>query len=131
MLRDTLDSDPTQRSCCIRCRAREKCCLLQNQETRPFPAWFHARHTQAQPSREQTTMFLSFFVTPVKFTFEIDGVIYSRTQIPLRLAWAVTVRKSQELTLGKVYLGLGGREYATSLTFVALSRVDDILLMEK
>lgn len=62
-------------------------------------------------------------ITPLKTTFEIDGKIMSRTQFPLRLAWAVTVHKSQGLTLGRIKLGLGKREFATGLTFVALSRV--------
>jgi hypothetical protein len=56
---------------------------------------------------------------PVKSMFEIGGAVYSRTQIPLRLAWAVTTHKSQRLTLGKVCLGLSSREFATGLTFVA------------
>src|SRR6266852_5431400 len=47
----------------------------------------------------------------------------SRTQVSLRLAWAVTVHKSQGLILPKIRLGLGKREFSTGLTFVALSRV--------
>jgi hypothetical protein len=37
--------------------------------------------------------------------------------------WAVTVHKSQGLTLERIRLGLGKREFSTGLTFVALSRV--------
>jgi ATP-dependent exoDNAse (exonuclease V) alpha subunit len=50
----------------------------------------------------------------------------SRIQIPLRLAWAVTVHKSQGLTLLKVKLGPRKRKFASSLTFVCLSRVKTI-----
>ena len=62
-------------------------------------------------------------ITPLKTTLEINGKFMSRTQIPLRLAWAVTVHKSQGLTLSRIKLGLGKREFSTGLTFVALSRV--------
>jgi len=62
-------------------------------------------------------------ITPLKTTFEINGKFMSRTQIPLRLAWAVTVHKSQGLTLSRIKVGLGKREFSTGLTFVALSRV--------
>lgn len=73
-------------------------------------------------------------ITPFKATFEIGGKTLSRTQLPLRLAWAVTVHKSQGLTLGKVRVGLGKKEFSSGLTFVALSRVktfEGLMLIER
>jgi hypothetical protein len=72
-------------------------------------------------------------ITPLKTSFEINGKVMSRTQLPLRLAWAVTVHKSQGLMLGRIKLGLGKREFSTGLTFVALSRVktlDGIMIVD-
>jgi ATP-dependent DNA helicase PIF1 len=54
--------------------------------------------------------------------FDVGGHHCTRTQVPLRLAWAVTVHKSQGLTLRVVKIGLGKREFCSGLTFVALSR---------
>ena len=65
-------------------------------------------------------------IPPVKSSFEHGGKNMSRTQVPLRLAWAVTVHKSQGLTLKKIKLGLGKKEFASGLTFVGLSRVKTI-----
>ncbi|KAJ7761172.1 hypothetical protein DFH07DRAFT_707225, partial [Mycena maculata] len=45
----------------------------------------------------------------------------ARTQTPVRLTWAVTIHKSQELMLPKI--SLGKKEFAVGLTFVRLSRV--------
>jgi ATP-dependent exoDNAse (exonuclease V) alpha subunit len=45
-------------------------------------------------------------VFPVFRQFEFKGITCSRTQFPLRLAYAITVHKSQGLTLPKVILNL-------------------------
>lgn len=49
--------------------------------------------------------------------------VCSRQQVPLCLAWAITVHKSQGLTLSKAKIDIGSKEFAAGLTFVAVSRV--------
>ena len=62
-------------------------------------------------------------ITPLRRCWSHSGGQCSRLQLPLKLAWAVTIHKSQGLTLDKVVIDVGKREFSTGLTFVACSRV--------
>ena len=68
-------------------------------------------------------------ITPVRRNWSSSGGQCSRLQLPLKLAWAVTIHKSQGLTLDK---DVGKKKFSCGLTFVACSRVrklKDILFM--
>ena len=76
-------------------------------------------------------------------TFEHSGAIpivplhsctednLERIQVPLQLSWAITIHKSQGLTIDKAVVDLGPNESVLGLTYVALSRVrslDDLFI---
>ena len=60
-------------------------------------------------------------ISPVDTTWQ-DGGTQFRTQLPLRLCWAITMHKSQGQTSGKAVIDLGPKKACTGLTFVCLSR---------
>ena len=69
-------------------------------------------------------------IAPIRRTWFSAGAQCSRLQLPLKLAWGVTIHKAQGLTLNKVVIDVGKKEFCAGLTFVACSRfrhVSDLL----
>ena len=70
-------------------------------------------------------------IIPVTSNSDTLGSAYERQQLPLRLAWSITIHKSQGLTLNKAWIDLGTTEKVAGLACVALSRVkclDDLII---
>lgn len=53
-------------------------------------------------------------------------VVAEFTQFPLRLAWAVTIHKSQGKSYDRAVVDLGQRSFAPGQTYVALSRITEL-----
>ena len=72
-------------------------------------------------------------IIPLRRTWFSTSQQCSRLQLPLKLAWAVTIHKAQGMTLDKVSVSLGTKEFSSGLTFMACSRVRRLsdLLFEK
>ncbi len=70
--------------------------------------------------------------TELKFTYDDDSdevleeVVSSFKQFPIKLGWAVTIHKSQGLTLDSCSVDLGTGAFATGQAYVALSRCKNL-----
>ena len=62
-------------------------------------------------------------ILPITNCSEAHGQFCERQQLPLKLAWSMTIHKSQGLTLSKAEIDLGDSEKISGLSYVALSRV--------
>lgn len=62
-------------------------------------------------------------IVPATSQWEANGQQCSRRQLPLALAFGITIHKSQGLTLERAVIELGPRDFSNGLAFVAMSRV--------
>ena len=63
-------------------------------------------------------------IYPVTSQTEIG--FHEKQQLPLRLAWALTIHKSQGLTLPKAWIDIGKSERTAGVSYVAISRVKSL-----
>lgn len=73
------------------------------------------------PVPQETWKKIRYYYDRKKHSVE-EEIISSFTQFPLRLAWAITVHKSQGQTYGSVAVDMGTGAFAHGQTYVALSR---------
>ncbi|XP_068738503.1 ATP-dependent DNA helicase PIF1-like [Montipora capricornis] len=52
--------------------------------------------------------------------------VHERQQLPLKIAWALTIHKSQGLTLPQAWVDIGKSEQTLGITYVAFSRVKQL-----
>ena len=62
-------------------------------------------------------------ICPITVVSQTEIGIHERQQLPLRLAWALTIHKSQGLTLPKAWIDIGKSERTAGVSYVAISRV--------
>lgn len=62
-------------------------------------------------------------ILPVKRDFFLGTSACTREQFPLMASYAITVHKSQSITLDKMVTDLSERDFQTGFSYVAMSRV--------
>ena len=65
-------------------------------------------------------------IPPITATVQCGNVVHERQQLPFTLAWALTIHKSQGMTLNKAWGDIGTKESTLGITYVAISRVRNI-----
>lgn len=65
-------------------------------------------------------------INPVSYEYEDEKILMTRHQIPLMLAYAISLHKSQSQTIDFVIADLGTSIFCPGLAYVALSRVKNL-----
>ena len=72
-------------------------------------------------------------ITPSRREFQVGNTACTRTQLPVTIAFAITVHKSQGITADKIVTNIAQRDHVIGLSYVAISRVKTLkgLLFEE
>lgn len=62
-------------------------------------------------------------ITPVSVSFQKGLQNFTMKQFPLQPAYAISIHRSQGITLDQAVVDIGPSEFALGMTYVALSRV--------
>ena len=62
-------------------------------------------------------------IVPIRRVWDTSNSSFSRTQLPLCLAYPITIHKCQGLNLNQAVVDLGTRDQSAGLSIVAISRV--------
>ena len=65
-------------------------------------------------------------IYPITVPSQTEIGFHERQQLPLRLAWALTIHKSQGLTLPKAWIDIGKSERTAGISYVAINRVKSL-----
>ena len=65
-------------------------------------------------------------ICPITATLQLSDGFHERQQLPLKLAWSLTIHKSQGLTLSKAFINIGKSEKIPGISYVAISRVKSL-----
>ena len=65
-------------------------------------------------------------ILPITRTWEKGSRKHSRTMFPVVLAYAISIHKSQGLTLKRIVMDISKRDFQTGLTYVGISRVKEL-----
>ena len=65
-------------------------------------------------------------ICPITVSAQSQDGFHERQQVPLRPAYALTIHKSQGLTMTKAWIDIGRSERTSAVSYVAISRVKTI-----
>ena len=81
---------------------------------------------QAQQIKRKHAANKNKLLPRLEFHCQFSNSVHERQQLPLKLAWALTIHKSHGLTLPQAWVDIGKSEQTLGITYVALSRVKQL-----